>query len=924
MSKNKFHKKNQKPGDGKGGKHSEVAKKKGKTGGGSGKKGNKKRNQKMSQGSDVSDMPDAKSMEIAFKETRVALAGQTLWRYFGGATVMGLSVVIFFATVRPFRALSLRHLVVSGIMRVSSLSCRGSKWILTPIWSRIVSPIWTRIWPRRLPTGRRRLSNTPTGSREPCPSDEPPSLRNIGSTCFFNSTLQVILLIKDMLLKTFEKARTGVTHTFHCNEYNEDIVVEITFADKPMTSAFIKFLNAVKKDKGHILTALRNLHSRIAERYQRFSSFDQQDSEEVLRCLLDGIRTEEINATREEIKVVVSKMEKSSDEKENLIKRTQRKAFRITTLVDTVFGGKCINTVICRECLNPLQLEEPFLDLSVPLPDNSTRTSYEISSDEATGSCETEDREEAKNPISVQKLLRDHELITKLIEPTTESPEHSSNDLKHCLTLYTTLDVLDEDNKFICDPCTDRLKKEWRDKKQAAKKNKPPPPSSSSIAVPPSSSTAVPPSPSTAVPPSSSTAVPPSSSTAVPPSPSTAVPPSSSTAVPPSSSTAVPPSPSTAVPPSSSTAVPPSSSTAVPPSPSTAVPPSSSTAVPPSSSTAVPPSPSTAVPPSSSTAVPPSSSTAVPPSSSTAVPPSSSTAVPDTEEGNSPADTTNKSEEEEENSPADTTTKPEEVEENSPADTTNKSEGETSSETAGTSNEEENSPADTTTQPEEETSSETAGTSNEEENSPADTTNKSEGETSSETAGTSNKEPEYAECLVSKQLLIHELPQALILHMKRFLLGIPVRKNNLHIDFPGNLDMAPYCTTNCEVDPGEDRQIMYDLLGVVQHSGSLHGGHYTAYVKYKCYTCSSEHKDDEEGAAGTFANNKPDSGFGGSGYHNYHYRSMEPPGDLESGKILPASGHHWFHTSDSWKEQVTRDDVNGSQAYLLLYVKRHQ
>ena len=117
---------------------------------------------------------------------------------------------------------------------------------------------------------------------------------------------------------------------------------------------------------------------------------------------------------------------------------------------------------------------------------------------------------------------------------------------------------------------------------------------------------------------------------------------------------------------------------------------------------------------------------------------------------------------------------------------------------------------------------------------------------------------------------------------------------------------------------------MYDLLGVVQHSGSLHGGHYTAYVKYKCYTCSSEHKDDEEGAAGTFANNKPDSGYGGSGHHNYHYRSMEPPGDLESGKILPASGHHWFHTSDSWKEQVRRDDVNGSQAYLLLYVKRHQ
>ena len=61
------------------------------------------------------------------------------------------------------------------------------------------------------------------------------------------------------------------------------------------------------------------------------------------------------------------------------------------------------------------------------------------------------------------------------------------------------------------------------------------------------------------------------------------------------------------------------------------------------------------------------------------------------------------------------------------------------------------------------------------------------------------KEPEYAECLVSKLLLIDELPPVLIFHMKRFLLGIPVRKNNLHIDFPDSLNMAPYCTESCEV-----------------------------------------------------------------------------------------------------------------------------
>ena len=108
------------------------------------------------------------------------------------------------------------------------------------------------------------------------------------------------------------------------------------------------------------------------------------------------------------------------------------------------------------------------MDLSVPLPDNSTRTSHEITNEasgETSGCSETKDKEEAKHPESVQELLRKRELIIKLIPPMTESPDHVSNDLEHCLTLYTALDVLDEDNKFICDPCTDRLKKEWRERK---------------------------------------------------------------------------------------------------------------------------------------------------------------------------------------------------------------------------------------------------------------------------------------------------------------------------------------------------------------------------------------------------------------------------------------------------------------------------
>ena len=57
---------------------------------------------------------------------------------------------------------------------------------------------------------------------------------------------------------------------------------------------------------------------------------------------------------------------------------------------------------------------------------------------------------------------------------------------------------------------------------------------------------------------------------------------------------------------------------------------------------------------------------------------------------------------------------------------------------------------------------------------------------------------EPALCRVSKQLMIHQLPPVLILHMKRFEIGFDeVTKDDRHVFFPEILDMAPYCTSIC-------------------------------------------------------------------------------------------------------------------------------
>ena len=55
-------------------------------------------------------------------------------------------------------------------------------------------------------------------------------------------------------------------------------------------------------------------------------------------------------------------------------------------------------------------------------------------------------------------------------------------------------------------------------------------------------------------------------------------------------------------------------------------------------------------------------------------------------------------------------------------------------------------------------------------------------------------------CNASKQLLLLSLPPVLTLHLKRFQqVGFSLRKVNRHVEFPMMLDLAPYCSTLCQV-----------------------------------------------------------------------------------------------------------------------------
>ncbi|XVF29125.1 hypothetical protein REPUB_Repub15cG0092700 [Reevesia pubescens] len=81
----------------------------------------------------------------------------------------------------------------------------------------------------------------------------------------------------------------------------------------------------------------------------------------------------------------------------------------------------------------------------------------------------------------------------------------------------------------------------------------------------------------------------------------------------------------------------------------------------------------------------------------------------------------------------------------------------------------------------------------------------------------------------TKRVLINKAPPILTIHLKRFSQDARGRlsKLNGHVNFRETIDLRPYLDPRCE-----DRDnCIYRLMGVVQHSGTMRGGHYTAYVR---------------------------------------------------------------------------------------------
>lgn len=115
------------------------------------------------------------------------------------------------------------------------------------------------------------------------------------------------------------------------------------------------------------------------------------------------------------------------------------------------------------------------------------------------------------------------------------------------------------------------------------------------------------------------------------------------------------------------------------------------------------------------------------------------------------------------------------------------------------------------------------------------------------------------------------------------------------------LDLAPFCSKRSlnlpSIEVGQTK-VLYSLYGIVEHSGSIHGGHYVAYVKVRMPL-------EENSYRWQFIPK------------NQTEKVENTPNGALGDPVVPKE--KWYYISDSYVSEVPESKVLSAQAYLLFY-----
>ncbi|KAI0380898.1 hypothetical protein F5Y04DRAFT_289141 [Hypomontagnella monticulosa] len=186
-------------------------------------------------------------------------------------------------------------------------------------------------------------------------------LANLGNTCYMNAALQCVRSVEEL------------TKYFLSGEWEKELNKDNPLSHNgDVAAAYAHLLKEIYKDSSPGSVSPRQFKATIGRYSTGFSGYGQQDSQEFLGFLLDGLQ-EDLSRIRK--KPYIEKPD-STDEMVNdpdAIRKMAEEVWDITkkrddSVIADLFTGLYKSTLVCPTCLKVSITFDPFNNLTLPLP----------------------------------------------------------------------------------------------------------------------------------------------------------------------------------------------------------------------------------------------------------------------------------------------------------------------------------------------------------------------------------------------------------------------------------------------------------------------------------------------------------------------------------------------------------------------------
>ena len=183
--------------------------------------------------------------------------------------------------------------------------------------------------------------------------------RNLGNTCFMNSILQCLVRLTPL----------------------RDAIVKIDRGDISKNSklrgnlamAFKSLVLEVRNSSNYTVISPNEVKIQIGYHSRQFQGYEQQDSAEFFRCILEGLN---IDLNRVITKPVYQEMTGNTNENlKNVADRWWKYSLsRDSSVITDLFQGQLSSVITCKDCNYGSVSCDSFLCLNLPSPDSYMRS----------------------------------------------------------------------------------------------------------------------------------------------------------------------------------------------------------------------------------------------------------------------------------------------------------------------------------------------------------------------------------------------------------------------------------------------------------------------------------------------------------------------------------------------------------------------